>query len=195
MRSARRVKPRRKVVWGARIGLGVALLCAAALISSCDAVRQGRGSSYLILTNLAGGSGATVSSDVVSDTGSIVADAATASFQLAMKNVAVTPTANNAITVDRYHVNYVRSDGHNVQGVDVPFAFDGAITVTVTSNASVGFTIVRIQAKEEAPLKTLSSGGAAISTIAQVTFYGHDQTGAEVSVTGNIEVTFANFAG
>jgi hypothetical protein len=26
-----------------------------------------------------------------------------------------------------------------------------------------------------------------------VTFYGHDQTGREVSATGNIDVTFANF--
>ena len=32
-----------------------------------------------------------------------------------------------------------------------------------------------------------------ISTIARVTFYGHDQTGREVSATGNIDVTFANF--
>jgi hypothetical protein len=26
-----------------------------------------------------------------------------------------------------------------------------------------------------------------------VTFYGHDQTGREVSVTGNIDVSFANY--
>jgi hypothetical protein len=32
-------------------------------------------------------------------------------------------------------------------------------------------------------------------TIARVTFYGHDQTGREVSVTGNIEVDFSDWAG
>jgi len=35
--------------------------------------------------------------------------------------------------------------------------------------------------------------GIVLSTIARVTFYGHDQTGREVSVTGSIDVTFANF--
>ena len=37
------------------------------------------------------------------------------------------------------------------------------------------------------------SNGLVISTIAEVTFYGHDQTGREVSAVGNIEVSFANF--
>ena len=33
-----------------------------------------------------------------------------------------------------------------------------------------------------------------ISTIAEVTFFGRDQTGHEVSVTGRITVNFGNFA-
>jgi hypothetical protein len=32
-----------------------------------------------------------------------------------------------------------------------------------------------------------------ISTIAEVTFYGHDQTGREVSVVGRLTVDFGNF--
>ena len=52
---------------------------------------------------------------------------------------------------------------------------------------------MRQQAKLEAPLKALGISGLSISTIAKVTFYGHDQTGRELSVTGNIEVTFANY--
>jgi len=61
----------------------------------------------------------------------------------------------------------------------------------------VGFTLVRLQAKQEAPLTALAFGGGAntITTVARVTFYGHDQTGRGVSVTGNIEVTFSDFAG
>ena len=58
----------------------------------------------------------------------------------------------------------------------------------MTDTASVGFTLVRNQAKAEAPLKALGQNGLLITTIAKVTFYGHDQTGREVSVSGNIEV-------
>ena len=107
------------------------------------------------------------------------------------------PTPNNYVTITQYHVEYVRTDGRNTQGVDVPYAFDGAVTATVSGTSTVGFTLVRIQAKQEAPLQALQGGGAAqaISTIAHVTFYGHDQTGREVNVTGDIEVDFSDWAG
>lgn len=190
------VELRKKVVWGGRVRLVCVLVASALMSPSCATVRQGTGSSYLILTSLAGGgSSGTVESDVVADDGTIKADSGTATFQLAMKDTLLTPSPNNSITVDRYHVQYVRSDGLNTQGVDVPFAFDGAVTVTVAGTSTVGFTLVRLAAKQEAPLKTLSAGGSPITTIAQVTFFGHDQTGHDVSVSGNIEVTFANFAG
>jgi hypothetical protein len=54
---------------------------------------------------------------------------------------------------------------------------------------------VRAQAKLEAPLKALRNGGGAIaiSTIADVTFYGTDQNGNTVSVTGSISVNFADW--
>jgi hypothetical protein len=188
-------------VWGGRARLlamvAAALLCAAALTSCSDAVRAGKGSSYLVITQMSGPNGTPVSSDVVSDEGSIQADSGTAVFSLQMKDVLSTPSANNSITLTQYHVEYVRADGHNVQGVDVPYAFDSGVTATIEGSASVNFTLVRIQAKEEAPLKALRQGGGAvaISTIARVTFYGHDQTGREVSVSGNIEVNFADWAG
>ena len=76
----------------------------------------------------------------------------------------------------------------------MPYAFDGAITGTVSDSASFGFTLVRHQAKAEAPLGALETNFVVISTIAEVTFYGHDQTGRAVSVTGKISVHFANFA-
>jgi hypothetical protein len=43
-------------------------------------------------------------------------------------------------------------------------------------------------------LAALASSGVIISTIAKVTFYGHDQTGREVSATASISVDFGNFA-
>jgi hypothetical protein len=186
-----------KVVWGGRVRLAVALLAAAALTSCSETVRSGQASSYLVMTSLSGSGGIPVKSDVVSDTGSIFADTGTASFQLQMKDVLNQPTPNNAITLTQFHVEYIRADGHNVPGVDVPYSFDGGVNLTITGTGSIPFTLVRIQAKLEAPLAALAKGGGAvaISTVARVTFYGHDQTGREVSVTGNVEVNFADWAG
>jgi len=55
--------------------------------------------------------------------------------------------------------------------------------------------LVRAQAKLEAPLRALRGGGSAIviSTIAEITFYGSDQNGNKVSVTGSISVNFADW--
>jgi len=189
---------RGKAVWGGRIALALLSLLVLLAAASCsDAVRTGQGSSYLVINSIAGPEGTPVSSDVVTDTGSVFADTGTASLQLQMKDVLNTPSPNNAITVTQYHVEYVRSDGHNVAGVDVPFGFDSGVNVTIQGSGTVSFTLVRIQAKEESPLRALrlQGGAKAISTIARITFYGHDQTGREVSVTGNVEVNFADWAG
>ena len=77
----------------------------------------------------------------------------------------------------------------------MPYAFDGAATFTVPADgsATAGFVIVRSQAKREAPLASLVTNDTLITTIAYVTFYGRDQVGNEVSVTGTIDVTFGNF--
>jgi hypothetical protein len=81
--------------------------------------------------------------------------------------------------------------------VDVPYPFDGGVTVTITNTAvSVPFEIVRDNAKEEAPLKALAGGGGRvfISTIANVTFYGKDQVGNDIQASGTISVNFGDFA-
>jgi len=190
---------RRKAVWGTRIR--TALVLSILLMTSCSqAIRSGQASSYLVITSLTGGGDddSTVESDVVTDTGSIFTDAGQAAFEVVMKDAGGPgPSPVNAITITQYHVEYVRSDGRNTPGVDVPFAFDGGVTATINGAGTVGFTLVRIQAKVEAPLKALAlhGGAQAISTVARITFYGHDQTGREVSVTGNIDVTFADWAG
>lgn len=191
---------RGKVVWGARIAAAFALLCALGALSCSQTIRTGQASSYLTITSLTGGpqNDTTVESDVVSDTGSIFSDVGQATFEVLMKDSGgVGPSPVNAITITQYHVEYVRSDGRNTPGVDVPFPFDSGVTATLNNSGSVGFTLVRTQAKEEAPLKALRFGGGAraISVVARITFYGHDQTGREVSVTGNLDVTFADWAG
>jgi hypothetical protein len=192
---------RRKAVWGARQLTAAGLVLGATLLTSCSSqIRQGEGSSYLVITRLTGGpeNGATVESDVVSDEGGIIQDPGEATLALQMKDLGgVGPSAVNSITITQYRVEYIRSDGRNVEGVDVPFAFSSGVTVTVAGVASVPFTLVRAQAKHEAPLRALGGHGGAqhINTVARVTFYGRDQTGREVSVTGNIEVSFADWAG
>jgi hypothetical protein len=104
----------------------------------------------------------------------------------------------NDVTFTRYRVTFIRADGRNVQGVDVPFAFDGVAQFTVPISGEEverPFIIVRHQAKAESPLKEISQNRALIlSVIAQVDFYGADSSGRAVQVTGYVNITFADFA-
>jgi len=188
------------------------LVLAALGVSACgsDYARQGEASSYLIISALEGlgvtGTGAgsgtftpVLRSDVQTH-GSVFEDNGRVTMTAAMRDASVNangPTTNNLITVNRYHVAFRRSDGRNTEGVDVPYGFDGAITFTVGpgDNQQVPFSLVRAQAKLESPLMNLRGlgGSVLISTIADVTFYGHDQTGRETSVTGQISVNFADW--
>lgn len=108
---------------------------------------------------------------------------------------AAEPSALNQVTFTRYRVSYRRTDGRNTPGVDVPFPFDSAVTFTVPPQdvVTAGFVIVRSTAKGEAPLLALVGNGVLISTIADVTFYGRDLAGNEISVTGSMGITFGNF--
>jgi hypothetical protein len=197
-----------KAVWdaGTRLAGVVGLILAS--VSCGSLTREGTASSYLIINALEGASGvdpgsfgATVASDVLTvkdNAATFFSDPGRVVFGLGLKdpgpsNSPSSPTQNNFITVNRYRVSYIRTDGRNTEGVDVPYAFDGAFTVTVSGETSAGFTLVRNQAKQEAPLAALAINPIVISAIAQVTFYGHDQTGREVSAVGNIGVSFANF--
>jgi len=104
----------------------------------------------------------------------------------------------NDVTFTRYRVTFTRADGRNVQGVDVPYAFDGGfnVTVPVTGNeVEHGFILVRHQAKAESPLREITFNRSLIlSVIAQVDFYGTDGSGRAVQVTGYVNITFADFA-
>jgi len=90
---------------------------------------------------------------------------------------------------------YRRTDGRNVQGVDVPYAFDSGMTISVPISSGVQqtFDIVRVSAKLEPPLLALATNGLTIDAIADVTFYGKDMHNNDVAVTASIGVTFANF--
>ena len=47
--------------------------------------------------------------------------------------------------------------------------------------------------KPAAKVDALASNGMIISTVADITFYGRDQAGNDVSVAGSISVDFGNF--
>ena len=207
----------------ARIRQLIAGMAAPAILlgsASCGNVaRTGRSPSTLVIDSLEASSGAKpgtfsgfLNSDVVTlvkvtvngvetQVPTIFNDVGKVTLRTLLKDAGnpgapTSPSNLNAVTIDRYRVVFVRSDGRNTQGVDVPYAFDGAATATVTPGPTeVGFELVRHQAKDEAPLRALGGGGGRlfISTIAQITFYGHDQAGNEVSVTGTISVDFADF--
>ena len=142
-----------------------------------------------------------VHSDVLTKGGTIN-DVGKATLRIAPKDIGgplnpTTPSSNNAVTIRRYRVVYKRADGRNTQGVDVPYAFDGAATGTVPPSGTLElpFELVRHVAKRESPLVQLAiANTAVITTIAEVTFYGADLVGNEVTATGFIQVDFGNFA-
>ncbi len=201
---------KRKAVWGWRLGV---LALAMAVGPSCgDLTKAGKSSSYMMIDDLVAVSGSTgdssntLQSDVVTLVGdalvpTVFEDGGAVIIRLGLKDPGSpsapnTPTFNNYITVTRYRVEYKRADGRNTPGVDVPYPFDGGISFTaVGGTTDATFILVRAQAKLEAPLLAMRGLGGAmvISTIAEVTFYGHDQTGVPVSVTGSISVHFADW--
>lgn len=107
-----------------------------------------------------------------------------------------TPTPINEVTITGYRIEYRRTDGRNTPGVDVPFPFTGAVTITVgaTTAVSGAFELVRHIAKVEQPLAPLGRNLVVLTVIADVTFFGRDQAGNSVSATGSIQINFANFA-
>lgn len=199
--------------------LGRLIVGAASVISmaSCggELMRTGRAPVFLVIDSMsatAGGGGESGTAFLLSDVETLVDqtvggvtikvatifnDSASAVIRAVEKNPLATETQLNNVTLTRYRVNFRRTDGRNTPGVDVPYGFDGGlgITISVNSTANVGFEIVRHQAKLEPPLANLSRGGGQvfISTFAEVTFYGRDQNGNEVTVTGRIDVQFGDF--
>ena len=194
--------------------------CVVASVSCGDVARSSKAPVILVIDALEGSSGATpgqTSSTLESDVVTLVnrtvngqnqavptvfEDGGSVAMRIVLKDLGTPgfpaqPSPLQDVTITRYRVVYRRADGRNVPGIDVPYPFDGGVTFTVGINqVTAGFILVRIQAKLEAPLSALAFGGGAraISTLADVTFYGHDQAGNELSVTGTISVNFSDWA-
>jgi hypothetical protein len=201
-----------------RIGTLTLALAGLASAGCGEFVRQGRAPAQVVVVSLQAASGArpaqmtgTLQSDVLTtvkrsvngqqvDVPTVFSDSGLITMSLILKDpgqpgLASTPSAINQVTFTRYRVTYQRSDGRNTPGVDVPYPFDGAVTFTVPAEGSIsaGFEIVRHVAKDEAPLRSLTTSGQIISTIAEVTFWGRDQAGNEVQASASILIDFGNF--
>lgn len=197
--------------------LSVLAALSVAAASCGDVARSGRSPSFLTIDDLTavrgGGDDKTPQHTLISDVLTIVTkpdpcstdnpcptvfnDMGQVTFHLSAKDVTsvVGPTSNNQVTLNRYHVAYRRSDGRNTPGVDVPYAWDSGLTVTVppTGSAQAVFELVRHTSKEESPLVQLINNPTIISTIAEVTFYGQDAVGNDIQATATIGIDFGNF--
>lgn len=189
-----------------RKAIGLAAVAAfVLLLNSCNPVEDdSKSSSRLILTNLLGTSAEGTSanylqSDVQLITGSVRADAATATFtvQTLDPDPLLGTSAYSDIVVNRYTVSFSRTDGKGVAGVDVPYPFEGSLStrVAVGGTASISFILVREAAKLEPPLIELVDLGSEVilTCIARIDFYGHDLLNNDVQATGYLTVYFANY--
>lgn len=190
-----------------------------ASVSCGDVARSGRSPAFLVIDLLAAASGAkpgefgnVLASDVVTlvtqtidgqqvRVPTVYEDVGQVALRVLLKdqgNPGATsgPSNLNWLKVNRYRVVYKRADGLNRPGVDVPYPFDGAVTATVTNTPlTISFSIVRLQAKIEPPLRALVGFGGAmvISTIADITFYGEDLAGNAFEATGSMGINFSDW--
>jgi hypothetical protein len=202
----------------ARAFVAIGVVCGAA---GCgDVATQGRSPAILVIDGIEAAWGVApgnLSGFLLSDVQTIVEqqidgetvrvptifnDVGEATFRIILKDQGtggqgVSPSRLNAVTLNRYRVVYKRADGLKQEGKDVPYAFDGAVSATITEGpTTVGFEIVRHQAKLDAPLRSLANFGGRlfISTLADITFYGSDLAGNEIQATGTISVSFSDYA-
>ena len=158
----------------AAAGLGAAI-CLLGSASCNDLVQASRSSTILVIERIGAASGGTpddpietlLNSDVLLN-GGVFPDIGRVTTRLAFKSPGTSenpasPTSANWVTVTGYRVVYRRSDGRNTQGLDVPYAFEGGMTMTTVDVGTAEFTLVRAQAKLEPPLIALRDGGGAVA--------------------------------
>jgi hypothetical protein len=177
-------------------------------------LRTGRSPAFLTINSIAitngasNESGATLNSDVQTlieqeiggqtvKVPTVFNDTAIVTIGVSAKDPTAPTSVINSVTITRYRITFKRVDGRNTPGVDVPFGWDGGTSVTIPmgGSGSVAFEIVRHSTKQEPPLRNLINNGGVqfIYTIAEITFFGHDQNGNEVTVTGQVDIAFSDF--
>lgn len=188
----------------------VLIIAALALVSCVAKENDNTSASFLVINSLTGNdldgkAGSTTVFSDVSLSGSIVNDNAVASTTTLTYNP-LEDSAEHDITfymnviVDQIDVEFMRTDGRNVEGVDVPYRFTQPLNMLVPVDESVEIPLVLIRhvAKLEAPLLALRevpSQAFILQLVAKVTLHGKDLGGHRVSpVSGYMSVWCANFA-
>ena len=161
-----------------------------------------KGSGDVVLLMTAINDGSPLDSDVAISNGGVCPDLVSVRLENHFKNPAVTTTGFiNDFTVERYEVHYIRSDGRNVEGVDVPYSITGNVAQEVinSSDAELKIEVVRRQAKLEPPLRNLvnaqvGSGALVLTAFADITLHARTTTGVVLNpVSGRLQIDFANF--
>ncbi|MCK4930838.1 MAG: hypothetical protein KAT01_01630 [Candidatus Aminicenantes bacterium] len=190
----------------------LAILPVILLYIACNPIENDTQSASMLIvenlmgTDMEGNEGNFLQSDVIfqdpedPEKTAIYADSAVVTFRgrLLDPNSLTGPSYYNDITVTRYIVSYIRADGRNTEGVDVPYSFEGNLSfvVPIDSAKDATFVIVREVSKLEPPLIGLHEwrDAGVIEATAKVDFYGQDQVGNTIKATGYLTIFFANYA-
>lgn len=164
-----------------------------------------------------GGTGLEAGHVLFSDVSQWVNDDAVVTVSIFRKNPTVTNSSPlEDVRLESYQVRYFRSDGQNVEGVDVPHRITGPLSSILLHapgaggefEADVTINVVRHTAKREPPLINLIfsdlfpngrsvflTGAGIITTVAEITIYARQvTTGEPLSATGRLQIAFADFA-
>lgn len=189
---------------------GIALL-ALVFLFACNPIEDDTKSDSLLIVERITGVDAEgneadfLQSDVIKvnpDTGEtyVTADVAKATLRATLLDPAplMGASAYNDILVNRYVVNYTRTDNKNTPGVDVPYPVEGMLNalVRIDQTVQISFIIVKETAKLEPPLRNLAVGRAegVLTVNAKIDFYGEDITKRKVKASGYLTIEFANYS-
>ena len=150
---------------------------------------------------------------LVSDVSTVATDPVSVTLAVRPKNPLNTnvPQVAEAVIVEQFRVRFFRTDGRDVEGVDVPFSFSGGVTTAVDigtgsdANVTISIPIIRVQAKQEAPLRNLrnlvavggqqTTGGVLVPRVtmtAEITIFGRTIAGEAVSDSGRVTIDFVD---
>ncbi len=153
--------------------------------------------------------------EIRSDVSSFTNDVGDVSIMIYRKNPTVgASTPLEDVRLERYEVRFLRSDGANVEGLDVPVRHSGPLNEILhapsdiaEATVTVQIPIVREQAKREPPLRNLIgvftdqpngplTGAGVITTIAEITVHARQiTTGEGLTASARTRVVFADFPG
>jgi hypothetical protein len=202
----------RHLTHGTRRAALAALAAAALILPACNPLEKDSDAMSLLLVEsltgktMDGTETNFLQSDVLfqdptTGAATIIADTAKATLNARQldPNPILGPSSFADITITSYAVSFFRSDGKNVQGVDVPYSFSGPVSVRISVGVAtaLSFIIVRETAKQEAPLVNLLQAGSraeVLAVTARVDFYGVDGSNKKVTATAYLPIYFANYA-